>query len=255
MHDDDRDGLPQVWTPEHEAREARKVRGQIPGARVSRAATWSLVLRLLGLFCLGPIAALPGLLLGLVALNKTGSRRMLGRGRALFGLLLSALTLGLWVWVFTSAERRSRVMLRCEDLRETVGSATDGGSGPAANERKAIRALRRLRAAQEKHKAKHGTYARGLGSLVADDPGCAPIATSHVRLAPYGGYYFSSIIQQGAGFVDHNKGFLIVALPAEPGRSGHRTFVIGRTGAVLGKDAGGEAITDAEQVKGWPSAE
>ncbi len=252
MPDDDRDGLPQVWTPEHEEREAR---GEVVGARVSKAATWSLVLGLLGFFCLGPVAALPGLLLSLIGLSKTGSRRMLGRGRAIFGLLLSGLTLTIWIWVFSQAEWQSEAMLRCEDLREGIGSATDGGSGPTANERKAIRALKRLRAAQEKHKAAHGTYSRGVGSLVADDPDCAPVATSHVMLVPYHGYYFSSIITQGTGFVDHTKGFLIIALPSEPGKSGHRSFAIGRSGAVLGKDVGRQAVTNANQVKDWPRAD
>jgi hypothetical protein len=243
--------FPSVWTPEHEARAARIE--ELPH-RVSRAATLALLLGLAGLFCLGPLAAVPGLLVSLLAIARTGRRGMLGRGRALAGLLLAALTLGLWTWVFASAERRSRALLCWQDLRARLGAATDG-SGPRANERRAIRALERLRAVQEKHKATHGTYARGLGSLVADDPGCAPIATSHSKLEPHHGYYFSSIIVRGPGFVDHTREFLIMALPAEPGRSGHRTFIIGRTGAVLGKDVGGEAITDAEQVKGWPPAE
>jgi hypothetical protein len=252
LRDEDRE-LPQVWTPEDEQQEVERVDAR---GRFSKAATWSLVLGLLAwLLCLGPLAALPGLLLSLIGLRKTGSRRMLGRGRAWLGLLLSSLCIAAWITLFVNDEWRSQALLHCEDLREKLAAATDSGSGPAANERKARRALRRLRAAQQKHKVTHGTYARGLGSLVADDPGCAPIATSYNKRAPYNGYYFASVIKRGTGFVNHTRDFLICAFPAKPGKSGHRTLTIDSTGTVRGKDVGGKRPGDAEGVKNWPRAD
>ncbi len=245
--------IPQIWTPEYEQEEVERVSAR---GRVSSAATWSLVMGLLAwLLCLGPLAALPGLLLALIAFRNTGRRRMLGRGRAWLGMLFSVLSVAAWTILFSNEEWRSQAMLQCEDLRERFGAATDSGSGPTANERKAVRALRRLRAVQEKHKAAHGTYARGLGSLVADDPECAAIATSYNKRAACNGYYFASIIKRGAGFVDHTREFLICALPAKPGASGHRTFTIDSTGTVRGKVVGGKLPDNADQVKNWPRAD
>ena len=245
----DEDKIPNVWTDEHEEQLAA-------AGRVSRAATASLILGVLSFICLGPLAAVPGLLFGLAGLANTGRRGRLGRGRAWLGLLLSAGCLALCAAVLVKPAWRARAEAEIAKLRDRIGDmAGQEGTPLERNERKAVAALKRLRAVQEMHKAKTGTYARSCGALVADDPGCTEIAASHTRRRPYHGYYFKSLSTRGSDFVDHNVDFVIIAVPAEHGSGGRRTFAIGPSGPVIGEDVGTDAPGNAEALADWPAAD
>jgi hypothetical protein len=248
MPEDQNGDPPQVWTEDHEKKLAAM-------GRTSRAATASLVLGILSLLCLGPFAAVPGLVLALIGFRNTGWRGKPGRGRAWLGLGLCAGCLALWAGVIFKPAWRARAMLEFENLRARVAEMTEPeGAGVERNERRALVALRRLRAVQEKRKVKFGTYARSAAALLTDDPGCRPIVTAHTRRKPYHGYYFVSISRKGSGFVNHSKDFLIVAFPAKHGKSGKRTLAIGPTGPVRAQDLGGATEEDAEKILKWPPA-
>lgn len=211
--------------------------------KTSKAAIAALVLGGLSFACLGPLAAVPGLLLGLVGIAKTSRGKLKGRGLAVGGLLLSVLNVLVVVVLFSQ--------IVAELQRRGFKINLLPGVVSAESEVKATAALRQLHAAQQVHKARAGSYARDISALLADDPGLAGIAAARDPGMAHEGYYFLSVTRQGAGFVDHGRGFVIVAVPAEYGKSGKRTFAIGPTGAVLARDTGGRPVSDASELAGW----
>jgi hypothetical protein len=215
----------------------------VPAGATSTAAKASLILGILSFLCLGPLAAVPGLILGLVGLAKTGRGGLGGRGMAVGGTLLCLANILVLVLVMLFAG--------AQVLAELEKQGISFGSGSGSNEAAAIAALKKLHGAQLKYKAANGSYARDVAQLVTVDPSVAESATSNSTLVAYRGYYFASLIQQGSGFVDHSKGFVIIAMPAEYGTTGKRTFAIGPTGKVLARDTGGQSVTDAATLAGW----
>jgi Protein of unknown function (DUF2950) len=214
-------------------------------ARTSKAAKASLILGILSFLCLGPLTAVPGLILGLVGLGKTGRGGLGGRGMAVGGTLICLANILIIAVMMVVAG--SRIMAELEQQ----GISFSFSSEAAVNEAAAIAALKELHAAQLKYKAARGNYANDLLQLVTVDPSVAQSAISNSSLTPSRGYYFVSLIQQGSGFVDHTRGFVIIAMPAEYGKSGKRSFAIGPTGKVLANDTGGQSVTDAATLAGW----
>ena len=128
----------------------------------SDLAIWSCVLGVVGLFCLGPFAWLPGLICGHVALNRIARSRgaLGGRGLALTGVCVSYAALIVNVAVVavvvlvTGDGQRALAGLR-QRLNYAFTVACDGpagAQGQAANEAVAAVLDARLAAAGIKHK-------------------------------------------------------------------------------------------------------
>ena len=84
----------------------------VPVSTVSSLAVWSLVLGILSFFC-GPLAAIPAVICGHVAISKIDKSMgaLVGRGKAVAGLIMGyvALALSLLVWgVIMQAEEKHR---------------------------------------------------------------------------------------------------------------------------------------------------
>ncbi len=132
------------------------------------------------------------------------------------------------------------------DWKERNGPKT----ASSGKEEKIVKALKNFADAQKIHKNKYGTYALhpellvGLGR-VGQDTG--------LSISPkliFEGYYFAGLKKQAHGYVDLNKGFLLVAIPSNYGQSGQDTYVIGPTAKVFRKDVGAEQVSDASQIDG-----
>jgi len=114
----------------------------------------------------------------------------------------------------------------------------------------------RFRSTPGKHDGLYWTVAEGepqspAGPLVAD---AEAEGYAQGRRQPFHGYYFRILRAQGShapgGAMDYvnggrmNRGFAILAFPAEYGASGVMTFIVGRGGRVFQSDLG-QSTTDA----------
>jgi len=141
------------------------------------------------------------------------------------------------------------------------------------NELSAIQVCEELVAAQKEYSAQHDGYAQkivsddgqhnGLYWKTANGEPQSPIGPLLAAAfegqtqapAPYRGYYFRLLPQQG------KKNFVVIAYPAEYRSSGVMTFAVRDDGAVYQKDLGKRTEAAVKQVKefsparGWSKAE
>lgn len=119
-------------------------------------------------------------------------------------------------------------------------------------ENNVTRALRDFASAQSMHKAKYGVYTarpeilNGIGKVGPE----TATATNPGRT--YFGYYFAGLEKQGQGTINLKTGFAFVAVPAEYGKTGKFTYLIGPKNTVFRKDLGGEQIDKVPaEVNSW----
>ncbi len=236
--------------------------------RTSGLAIASLVLGVLGLVPCGlGLLGIPGLVLGLVALSKIhGSRgRLGGKGLAIGGVVTGGLSLIL-------------VPLLIIVAIAIPGMVPDR---KASNEWAAIANLRTYATAQNIYRRTDHDgdgvyeYAHPYVRLNTDEVDGVPIRLIDDALAnasrddppggataPKRGYVFVDIVadERGEDYDDGEgnlvEGFGLCAVPAEHGRTGRNTFIIGVDCTVYQKDTGGEPVTRCPSLDegGWVPA-
>jgi len=164
--------------------------------------------------------------------------------RILLSLVIEVILIAVLLWQKGLLDRL-RITPSDDGTKESRVPAE--GTDPAV-----VDALQQFHRAQQTVRAEHGEYAAATEDLVGVAGVDSKTASATDPAAPYHGYYFTCPRDYARRRLDPAKEFIVAAEPAEYGKTGTFTYVIGPKGIVLGKDMGGRRITNVSQIdKTW----
>jgi type II secretory pathway pseudopilin PulG len=185
----------------------------------SGKATASMVCGILTFFCLWP-AAIPAVILGHIALSeiKKSAGRLAGHGRAVAGLVMGYIGLGLLPFILIIAAIAIPNLLR---------------SRMAANEASAVGSLRTINTAAVTYSSTYpgAGYPASLGNLGTSgtaSSASADLIDSTLAGGTKRGYVF---VYTGDGNTP-STGYTVTANPVTPGTTGQRGFFTDQTGVI-----------------------
>ena len=212
--------------------------------KTSGLAVASLILGLLGL-CVPPLA-LVGLILGIIALVSIGrsAGQLGGKGLAIGGTICSGVGL-----------------LVIPIMIVAIAIPSFKQASMAANETRAIGALKAYTTAQEQYRMQKNTYAADFTKLNSESLGGPLIDPSMAQAdspdKAHAGYYFVSIRTRGGKPLNTAFQHGLCAVPAKYPQTGRRTFLADETGTIFQVDNGGRPVTDMPAdptAEGWQPA-